>query len=78
MQYAYNTTRALPAFDENGEYFYFLKRKPGGMEPQYFNYNILNELENSSYDQRGSGLSITANLQFNLTSWLNASAIASY
>ncbi|MFR8753585.1 MAG: SusC/RagA family TonB-linked outer membrane protein [Odoribacter splanchnicus] len=38
MQYAYNTTRALPAFDENGEYFYFLKRKPGGMEPQYFNY----------------------------------------
>lgn len=78
MQYAYNATRALPAFDENGEYYYFLKKKPGGSGAEYFNYNILNELENSSYNQRGSGLSITANLQFSLTSWLNASAIASY
>ena len=77
MEYAYKTTRALPAFDENGEYFYVEKR-----HSQYnnhkFNYNILNELENSSYEQRGSGLSVTANLQFNIASWLNASAIASY
>lgn len=78
MQYAYKTTRALPAYDENGEYFYFQKRRPGGEGAQYFNYNILNELENSSYDQHGAGLSVTANLQFTLTNWLNASAIASY
>lgn len=75
MQYAYKTTRALPAYDENGEYFYFQKR---GANSQYFNYNILNELENSSYDQHGAGVSVTANLQFTLTDWLNASAIASY
>lgn len=77
MQYAYKTTRALPAFDENGEYFYFQKRSPLN-NFQFFNYNILNELDNSSYDQRGSGLSVTANLQFNLATWLNANAIVSY
>lgn len=78
MQYAYKTTRALPAYDENGEYFYYQKKQAGSYPVQYFNYNILNELENSSYDQRGSGLSVTANLQFSITPWLNASAIASY
>lgn len=77
MQYAYKTTRALPAFDENGEYFYFQKRSSLS-NFQFFNYNILNELDNSSYDQRGSGLSVTANLQFNLATWLNANAIVSY
>ena len=77
MQYAYKTTRALSAFDENGEYFYFQKRSSFS-NFQFFNYNILNELDNSSYDQRGSGLSVTANLQFNLATWLNANAIVSY
>lgn len=77
MQYAYKTTRALPAFDEDGEYFYFQKRSSLN-NFQFYKYNILNELDNSSYDQRGSNLSVTANLQFNLATWLNASAIFSY
>lgn len=76
MEYAYKTTRALPAYDEFGEYFYYQKLKKN--TSLYLNYNILNELENSSYEQRGSGLSVTANLQFSLTDWLQASAIASY
>ena len=78
MDYAYKTTRALPAYDENGEYFYFQKRKWGTMSPEYYRYNILNELENSSYNQRGSALSVTANLQFSLINWLKANVIASY
>ena len=78
MEYAYKTTRALPAFDENGEYFYYLQRGRGNFGTEYYSYNILNELENSSYDQRGAGLSVTANLQFNIASWLNANAIVSY
>lgn len=78
MDYAYKTTRALPAYDENGEYFYFQKRKWGTMSPEYYRYNILTELENSSYNQRGSALSVTANLQFSLINWLKANVIASY
>ena len=73
-----STTRALPAYDENGEYFYFQKRKWGTISPEYYRYNILNELENSSYNQRGSALSVTANLQFSLINWLKANVIASY
>lgn len=76
MNYAYKTTRVLPAFDENGQY-YFYKRMVDGTKTEY-NYNILNELENSSYKQEGSGLTVNANLQFKFTDWLNANAIVSY
>ena len=48
------------------------------ISPEYYLYNILNELENSSYNQRGSALSVTANLQFSLINWLKANVIASY
>ena len=75
MQYAYKTTRALPAFDEKGEY-YFYQRKYNNYT--YYNFNILNELENSSYGQEGSALTVNANLQFKFTNWLNANAIVSY
>ena len=75
MQYAYKTTRALPAFDEKREY-YFYQRKYNNYT--YYNFNILNELENSSYGQEGSALTVNANLQFKFTNWLNANAIVSY
>lgn len=75
MQYAYKTTRALPAFDENGEY-YFYEMKYNSTD--YCNYNILNELKNSSYGQKGSGLTVNADLRFKFTDWLNANALVSY
>lgn len=78
MDYAYKTSRALPAYDEKGEYFYFSKVSQGAMGLEHYRYNILNELENSSYDQRGSGVSLTANLQFLLTHWLTARAVVAY
>ena len=75
MNYAYKTSRAIPAFDENGEYEYYQKKYDNYT---FFNYNILNELENSSYEQEGSSITLNANLQFKFTDWLNANAIASY
>ena len=74
MDYAYNTSRAIPAYDENGKYFYY-ERKVGN---NYRQYNILNELENSYSDQHTSGITVTANLRFDINSWLNANAIISY
>ena len=78
MQYAYKTSRAIPAFDENGDYFYYKKKANDRREDTFFNYNILNELDNSSYEQEGSGITANANLQFRFTDWLNANAIVSY
>lgn len=74
MDYAYNTSRAILAFDENGEYAYYTKR----LNNNYYGYNILNELENSFKKQSTSGITVTANLRFNFTDWLNASAIVSF
>lgn len=41
------------------------------------NYNILNELENSFQKQSVSGFTVTANLRYNITDWLNVNAILS-
>ena len=76
MDYAYRTSRAIPAYDEDGQYHYYLKKSATGYSQ--FKYNILNELENSSYEQETSTLTVNANLLFNFTDWLNANAILSY
>ena len=75
MDYAYKSSRAIPAFDENGEYFYYKKKYNNYT---FYDYNILNELDNSTYGQEGSGLTVNTNLQFKFTDWLNANAIFSY
>lgn len=74
MDYAYKKSRAIPAFDESGKYFYYLRRDAD----DDYKYNILNELDDSYTDQHTSGIMLTANLQFNFSSWLNANAIVSY
>ncbi len=74
MDYAYNTSRAIPAYDENGEYAYYTLLEGH----DYRQYNILNELENSYNDQHTSSITVTSNLQFKFTPWLDASAIVSY
>lgn len=76
MTYAYNSSRAIPAYDEDGEYAYYEKHESESY--LYWNYNILNELENSYNNQNSSGITLATNLQFNFTDWLNANAVISY
>lgn len=48
--YAMNTTRAIPAYDEDGGYYYHEKYGASShsfANRYYYNYNILNELENT-------------------------------
>ena len=75
LDYAYNTSRAIPAFDENGDYYYY---QSSGGTANSFRYNILNELDNSSYDQEGSSISFNMTLNVKFTDYLNASAVGSY
>ena len=77
IDYAYNSSRAIPAFDEAGEYAYYLKYNSAGYN-HYLNYNILNELENSYSKQNASSITVNTNLNFRFTDWLNAQAILSY
>ena len=75
LDYAYNTSRAIPAFDENGDYYYY---QNSGGTANSFRYNILNELANSSYDQEGSSISFNMTLNVKFTNYLNASVVGSY
>ena len=59
MEYAYNTTRALPAFNTDGSYYFYDKIGYGGINRSsaMFRYNILNEMENSSNEYDGNTVS---------------------
>ncbi len=67
MDYAYNTTRALPCFNSDGTLYYYDKVAYGGMNKAYnkFRYNILNEIDNSSNEYDGN--TIGAMLDMKLT-----------
>lgn len=75
MDYAYTASRTLSAYDENGNYDYYEK-----LITNYegYNYNILNELENSSVNQNNSSFNVDLNLKFRFNSWLTGNAIGSY
>ena len=75
LDYAYNTSRAIPVFDENGDYYYY---QSSGGTANSFRYNILNELDNSSYDQEGASISFNMTLNVKFTDYLNASVVGSY
>ena len=75
IEYAYNTSRAIPAYDANGNLSYYQKMRT---YHEGYNYNILNELANSSYDQEGLTMMLTGNLIFKFTDWLKGNAIFSY
>lgn len=78
--YAYNTSRTISAYNEDGSYFYYLKQ-PGGTIPN-LKYSILNELDNSYSKQSVSSIMATLNmryrplecLDFNWTTSVNTSS----
>lgn len=74
IQYAYTASRAIPAYNADGTYYYY-KRKVNNYTE--YNYNILNELDNSYKKQITNSFTVNANLQFTFTDWLHANAILS-
>ena len=75
VQYAYRASRAIPAYNSDGRYYYYSRKE---YQKSGYNFNILNELDNSGVDQNGNQLSFDANFRFNITDWLSANAIFSY
>lgn len=74
IDYAYNTSRAIPALNEDGTYAYYQKYVS---LVGFLNYSILNELENSYQKQSVNSLTATASLRYTITDWLNVNAIFS-
>lgn len=76
VDYAYSSSRAIPAYNTDGSYYYYSKPERNPSSPHL--YNILNELENSGITQDQSSYTFDANLKFRFTDWLRAYAILSY
>ena len=73
-KYAYETTRALPAYNEDGSLWFYSKDTGYA----YRDYNIINDVNNTSQDIRSSGLTVTASLDYQFNEALKASFTASY
>lgn len=75
LNYAYRTSRTIPVYNDNGEYYYYKKYSSSAYTA--YNYNILNELANSYNKQQINSMTFTTNLKFTFTDWLAANAILS-
>ena len=80
MDYAYNTTRALPCFNEDGSLYYYERYRGGyyGSGSRYLRYNILNEMDNSSSGYDGKGMSVDLNLKYNILPMWDVNLVGSY
>lgn len=77
-KYAYETTRVLPARNPDGSLWYYGRAISSSLNKEYRDYNIINEMENSSRGIRSSGMSVMVNLNYKITSWLTATVVGSY
>ena len=73
--YAYNTSRSVPLYDENGE-LYFYDRDPNGTYEADF--NVVNEMINSYQHANTDQIGLQISLGYDITSWLNADVNFSY
>ncbi|MEY8592567.1 SusC/RagA family TonB-linked outer membrane protein [Butyricimonas hominis] len=72
LGYATNTSRAIAAYDEDGNYSFYKKRDNYKYinGPLEFGYNILNELANSYSQSKNQSLNATLNFSWDVLSWL--------
>lgn len=82
LDYAYETTRALPAFNPDGSLYYYQRRgyNVGDSEKMYYlyNYNIMNEMDNTSDEYSGNTFMTSLDLTYNLKDIVDFTVAASY
>lgn len=81
LDYAYNTTRALPAYNADGSLHYYQNNGyeiGQGKTYNKYNYNIINEMNNTSDEYNGNTIISSADLNYSLGRILDLTAAASY
>ncbi len=81
FSYAYNTTRVIPAYNEDGSLFYHDKQgfpSPAIEGKSIYNYNILNELSNTGNESRTRTWGTTFDLKWQILSGLEYQGLVSY
>lgn len=80
LSYAISTSRAIPAYDENGDLAYYQKSrtyKYNTIQPS-LGYNIINERNNSSTNSVNMRYSANADLTWNILPWLTYNFTGGY
>lgn len=82
MDYAYNTTRALPAYDTDGSLYYYGNHGytvgNSSKNSRLYNYNIINEMNNSSNEYDGNTIGVNGDLNYRIGNLVDLTAAASY
>ena len=81
FNYAYNTTRVIPAYNEDGSLYYHGKRGTGSYaipNKDIYNYNILNELNNTGSTNSTRTWGTTIDLKWKLLPGLEYQGLVSY
>ena len=84
MDYAYNTSRAVPCYNADGSLYYYNESEAYRFEtnpPQggvAWRYNILNEIQNTSSTYDGNGIMATLDLNLTPIEGWRLSALGSY
>ncbi len=75
MNYAYNMSRTMPAYNSDGSLFYYPRTNSSGL---IYNYNIMNEIKNSGDASTGNGLNMRTQIRYNVLPYLNIDGLLSY
>lgn len=75
MNYAYNTSRTMPAYNEDGSLFYYPRTNSNSLQYQY---NILNEMENCGDNSTTDGINLRAQVRYDFMPGLNIDGLLSY
>lgn len=82
LGYAYGTTRALPAFNNDGSYFFYQRHAYNvgtDKNEQYkYAYNILNEIENAEKLYSSNGIMAALDLTYHFKTLLDLTLTTSY
>ena len=78
MDYAYNMSRTLPAYNSDGSLFYYPRRYSAVSSVLPYQYNILNEIANCGVNTTNDAINLQAQLRYDLFPWLNLQGTLAY
>ncbi len=78
--YAYNTSRAVPVYDADGNYWSYLRSTSASATStgDSYPFNILEDMENSYRKQKNNSVTARAGVDYDITSTLKITSLLSY
>jgi len=76
LNYAYNTSRAIPLYNPDGSLSYYQRYSQA--DDNYFDFNILNEINNSRDISNGGSIRLNTNLNYKISNVLKATVLFAY